>query len=149
MNKLILIALIIAPFFSKAQSNKLAINYGLITTKYLNNNVVIKKNEFKSILQKDEIAYNKFKQGRLIMGVSNVITIPAFLILIASNNARLNGDKTSTGQWVAGIGGVAFGTLLYYVGQRQTTDAVKIYNENKKFGVHLISTEGIGIALNF
>ena len=112
------------------------------------NGQVIPKNEFKSIMFKNEKAKSEYIQGKTCYALYMVITTPS-LILLLNQIDNMDTYRPNKALFFGSLAGTAVGVSFLFIGKNKIEKSVKIFNEGSISTSLLIEQNNVGLALKF
>ncbi len=132
------------------EAGKLSTKKGLFGWRYYNNSERISKNGFLLKLRENELAHQKFEEGKNLKTIGGIMGFPSGLVFGYNLGTMLRGGKTSrevniiSGTvWVASL-------ILEITGSAQMRKGLNEFNASQNLGYQLkLDNNSIGISFSF
>lgn len=126
----------------------LDIHFGTFKTQYYCNEMLIPKNQFKSLLLTHEEAKTEYKKGSNYVNLSYVIGVPSMLLLLIQLS-EYQANPPYLEVFIGSIIGTAGGSLLEYIGRQKIKKSIELFNAKHVETTLVLKLNGVGLALNF
>lgn len=126
----------------------LDIHFGTFKTQYYCNEMLIPKNQFKSLLFTHEEAKIEYKRGSNFVNLSYVIGVPSMLLLLIQLS-DYHENPPYPEVFIGSIIGTAGGFLLDYIGRKKIKKSIEIFNAEHVETTIVLKLNGVGLAFNF
>lgn len=134
----------------RTKEDALAVKFTSIKTKFYQGAEVISKEDFLSKIQTMPGAQEKYKEGKSIRIIANVVSFPAAFLLTYNLTGRLSGASVNDGVLIGSGALLGVAIILDNIGKTRIRQSIKTYNGTNAMGLNLnVNENGVGIAISF